>query len=214
MEKRKFLSGLLKWKLRALLLTLTGFGLGTMVSAHGGDITKIHSCVNNESGEVRIVNASVSCRGNETALDWNITGPTGPQGPSTDAFATFQELGDSRGPISVPPATFVTVGSLNLPAGSYVVTASLFFVNDSMNPNPAIAYCLLLIGSRNAQTEDTVPPPGARVGAAVSQALTVADQLVGPGIATLRCTNNGFGNLSIATFNINAIKLGTLTFQP
>ncbi len=42
----------------------------------------------------------------------------------------------------------------------------------------------------------------------------IADQLVGPGIATLRCTNNGFGNLSIATFNINAIKLGTLTFQP
>ena len=32
MEKRKFLSGWLKSKLRALLLTLTGFGLGTMVS--------------------------------------------------------------------------------------------------------------------------------------------------------------------------------------
>jgi hypothetical protein len=132
-----------------------------------------------------------------------------------DAFASFRELGDPRGSIALPRGTFVTVGSLDLPTGSYVVTASLFFTNDS-DTDQALAYCLLLIGGRNAQALETVPPRLGGVGSAVSQALTVADQLFASGSVTLGCTNNNSlgGDLSISTFNINAIKVGTLTFQP
>ena len=57
------------------------FGIAAYVSAHGGDTTRIHSCVSNSSGSLRIIAATGTCRGGETALDWNIAGPVGPIGP-------------------------------------------------------------------------------------------------------------------------------------
>src|SRR5712692_343113 len=69
-------------------------GVPMVASAHGGDPTKIHSCVNNLSGELKIVSPNATCPSNSTPLDWNITGPqgptgpTGPQGPAGPAGAT------------------------------------------------------------------------------------------------------------------------------
>jgi hypothetical protein len=123
------------------------------------------------------------------------------------ALSRYQEVGDAMGPISVPTSSVVTIGTLALPAGSYVVTASLYFMNDS--PDPGIAYCTLLVGDRNAQVIDSEP-----AGQAVSQALTVAANLSTPGLAMLKCSNNGDGgNLSIQTFNLNAVRVGMLKFQ-
>ena len=48
---------------------------------HGGDTARIHGCVNGKNGTLRIVAANGVCASNEAALDWNITGPTGPIGP-------------------------------------------------------------------------------------------------------------------------------------
>ena len=45
-------------------------GTTTAVYAHGGDPSLIHSCVNNSSGEVKIVGANASCKNNQTAVDW------------------------------------------------------------------------------------------------------------------------------------------------
>jgi hypothetical protein len=53
----------------------------TYVSAHGGNIALIHSCVNNTSGEIKIIAANGTCPSNYRALDWNIQGPAGQQGP-------------------------------------------------------------------------------------------------------------------------------------
>ena len=55
----------------------------TLAAAHGGDETKIHSCLN-PAGQIRIIKASETCKSSETALDWNgqgIQGDTGAQGP-------------------------------------------------------------------------------------------------------------------------------------
>ena len=52
----------------------------TLVSAHGGNIALIHSCVSNTSGEIKIVGANSTCPNNYRALDWNIQGPAGQQG--------------------------------------------------------------------------------------------------------------------------------------
>lgn len=64
------------------LLTAFSLSLGLVsgASAHGGDATKIHACVNNASGEVKIVGPSSTCHHNSTAVDWNVTGPQGPAG--------------------------------------------------------------------------------------------------------------------------------------
>jgi hypothetical protein len=64
--------------------TLAVLAITTIVSAHGSDTSRIHSCVNRSSGALQIVGADEACKDNETALDWNIQGiqgPTGPQGP-------------------------------------------------------------------------------------------------------------------------------------
>jgi hypothetical protein len=56
------------------------------VSAHGGDITLIHACVNARSGAVRIVSATTTCDANkETSLDWGIQGPKGDKGDTGSA---------------------------------------------------------------------------------------------------------------------------------
>lgn len=39
-------------------------------SAHGGDPTLVHACVNKGSGEIKIVGPSASCKPHETAVDW------------------------------------------------------------------------------------------------------------------------------------------------
>ena len=53
----------------------------TLVSAHGVNAALIHSCVNNTSGEIKIVGANSNCPSNYRGLDWNIQGLAGQQGP-------------------------------------------------------------------------------------------------------------------------------------
>jgi hypothetical protein len=65
----------------ALTVAGAAFGLGVYASAHGGDTSRIHGCVDNRTGTLRIIDATQNCTASkETALDWNIAGPTGPQG--------------------------------------------------------------------------------------------------------------------------------------
>ena len=62
-------------------------GAGSFVVAHGGDPTLVHSCVNRD-GEIHIVSAAASCKREEIALDWNLTGPIGATGPKGADGAT------------------------------------------------------------------------------------------------------------------------------
>ena len=75
--------------------------------AHGGDVAKIHSCVNTQ-GSLRVVGANESCRIGETPLDWNIQGPQGPAGPTTVQYITVQALGHAKA--FCPAGTKVTGG--------------------------------------------------------------------------------------------------------
>lgn len=64
--------------LAVILLSLVSV---TYASAHGGNTALIHSCVNNTSGEIKIIAATANCPSNYHSLDWNIQGPAGAQGP-------------------------------------------------------------------------------------------------------------------------------------
>jgi hypothetical protein len=69
-------------KLVALAVVVGGvMALAPAALAHGGDVNKIHSCVNNSSGTIKIVSPSTTCANNEVPLDWNAEGPAGAQGP-------------------------------------------------------------------------------------------------------------------------------------
>ena len=86
----------LGWAIGALVLVaLLVAVVATRVSAHLGPVVpgQIHACVNNASGEIKIVDANATCTGNQSPLDWNAqglqgpqgdTGPSGPPGPQGD----------------------------------------------------------------------------------------------------------------------------------
>jgi hypothetical protein len=69
-----------KW-LVVLNVVLISLMSVTLASAHGGNTALIHACVNNTSGEIKIIGANSNCPSNYRALDWNIQGPAGQQGP-------------------------------------------------------------------------------------------------------------------------------------
>lgn len=92
-------------------LTLIGAAAVHLVSAHGGDTSKIHACVRTasggddggEGGQIRVVDANATCRRGETALDWNIQGmkgDTGPAGPKGDSGPTGPAGRDGRDGVS------------------------------------------------------------------------------------------------------------------
>jgi hypothetical protein len=59
-------------------LALALVGIGAPVFGHGGDPTLVHACVNKNSGEVKIVAPTATCKAHETALDWPQTAATPP----------------------------------------------------------------------------------------------------------------------------------------
>ncbi len=68
---------------------LAGAGIA---SAHGGDTTLIHACVNKDSGGIRIVGATSHCLRSEVPLDWNKEGPPGPSSLSVVLRETSRQL--------------------------------------------------------------------------------------------------------------------------
>jgi hypothetical protein len=105
------------------LRSFTGVGTGMIVgaalasivgvSAHGGDVSKIHGCVD-AAGNIKIVAAGATCKSNETAVDWNVQGVKGDKGDKGDPGLPGAK-GDP-GAIG-PPGTFS--GSFTSPNQDY-----------------------------------------------------------------------------------------------
>src|SRR5215204_5113125 len=86
---------------RLVTIAVVTFLVGSAVSlvrGHGGATTQIHSCVAKDT-TIRIISATSTCKTQETALDWNITGPAGPAGPQ--GIQGIQGVPGPRGPSDV-----------------------------------------------------------------------------------------------------------------
>ena len=59
---------------RVLCLAAAALGVAAVV-APAASASTIYACVNNSSGEIRIVSASTTCKPNEHKISWNTTGP-------------------------------------------------------------------------------------------------------------------------------------------
>ena len=64
-----------------LAIVIALLALVFVATARAGSSDTVNACVNNASGELRIVGATDTCKANETLVTWNQQGPTGPQGP-------------------------------------------------------------------------------------------------------------------------------------
>lgn len=88
-----------------------------------------HACVQKTSLSMRLIDKAVeSCRKNEKEITWSATGPSGPAGPRgpSDGYAV-QQFSFSAVRLSTTPTAVVTLPQL--PAGSYVVNASIALVS-------------------------------------------------------------------------------------
>ena len=52
-----------------------------IVNYASGPSTVLEACINPGNGGMRLVSANTPCHNNETRVQWNVTGPQGPQGP-------------------------------------------------------------------------------------------------------------------------------------
>src|SRR5579884_2792712 len=59
-------------------LTLAGAVAYASIPGPGG---VINGCIKNSDSTVRVIDSTQTCGSNETALNWNQTGPQGPTGP-------------------------------------------------------------------------------------------------------------------------------------
>lgn len=75
MSSRRVPPALFKGLSLVVAVALVG-SMAAIASAHGGDKTAVHSCVNSK-GTVRLVDPSVDCRSGERSVDWAIEGPRG-----------------------------------------------------------------------------------------------------------------------------------------
>jgi hypothetical protein len=133
----------------------------SMLWGHGGNTALIHSCVAKD-GTIRIIEATATCKTQETALDWNIQGPPGPQGPQgiqgIQGEQGLQGVDGAQGPRGPSDAYVVdaglgaqeldspnhdaTVATLYLPEGNYALTAKVLVGN--RDANQAAMDCSLL----------------------------------------------------------------------
>ena len=123
-----FASNVIRTIRRSRLVAATGgtalvaavfLGAATLVSAHGGDTSKVHSCVS-KIGAIRIVGADTLCDSKETPLDWATQGVPGP--PGADGNPRVLDTGD-LGPCAVQPTAVQSAGTLcatrTLPPGTW-----------------------------------------------------------------------------------------------
>jgi hypothetical protein len=110
----------------------------------------IHGCYLT-NGNLRVIDSAASCKSNETSLNWNQQGVTGPSGP-TGATGPTGPTGPSQAFVPTPTSfnaqllddvTPTTVESLSLPAGSYVLNAAVSVAGNNGGADESVR-CLLV----------------------------------------------------------------------
>lgn len=179
----------------AALLTIVGVAYATIPDSNG----TIHACYARSGGSLRVIDASVTnCKSTETSLDWNVQGQPGPQGPQGPQGAAGpqgpQGVSGPQGPQGPtgpagPSGTShayattdalvhyglsnVTVQSLSLPAGTYLVWAGGTVSDSYMTTGHD---CLLRSGGTTLQEEkvSTTTAPYAATAVSFSAPLTLS----------------------------------------
>jgi hypothetical protein len=98
--------------LTALVVALGGVAYATIPDSNG----TIHGCYQKPSGNLRVVESSSQCRGDEQSLDWNQQGPPGPPGSSVAYDEKADEVTtDSLTPVDLGgPSVTVNVSQSGL----------------------------------------------------------------------------------------------------
>jgi hypothetical protein len=136
------------------------------------------------------------CPSGYKSLNWNVNGPNGYRAQASDTH-----LND----------TMTQVGSLTLPAGSYVITASAWLENKSPSDSSSLGVCELTFGSATDEAEAGLLGPSGAPLNNQTLAMTVAATAGSSAAATLSCEAVGNTGLTYAeTASVTATQVGRL----
>lgn len=196
---------------------------GVVMAAPATAQDLFQACSDNATGAVRAgsieVNAVPLCRARETLRNWNQVGPQGPQGPQgaqgpAGPSAGYYRTGQPGLSLPVTPIgstpLYSDVGSLSLPAGNYVITATAIVGNGTFDTSEMAAVrCVVQSPYATAYGESALYAHDTATVVATSGFV-----LPGADTVRLRCQNqNPWGSVVLTQFTLVAIKVGTLEQQ-
>jgi len=184
----------------AALLMAGGIAYATIPDPGG----VIHGCYKSTGGALRVIDtgAGGSCLSSETPLSWNqagVQGPPGARGPSDvwfdDGYLNSQNL----------CCTFTTLGSVSLPAGSFLIEAKVA-VDDTVT---GTSYGCDLVNSSSHEYQFAVGnTPSSTLDATEIPVQTVIT-LSSPDTISLRCDSPD-SNAEASYWSIAALEVGTV----
>jgi hypothetical protein len=166
-----------------------------------------YACVTDTTGAIKIVSATATCGTSQHKISWNNTGPQGPPGVAT-GYASL-----SQNSVAVPPGQEVTVGTLQLPAGSFLVNvtapASSFAPTD-----PDTLYCYLWDGNGGFPLNSGAAtlPPAPNSSAYSEETIAITAATTAGGQMTVGCEEQPgqTGQFYVGYVSITATPVSTL----
>jgi hypothetical protein len=184
----------------------------------------IHGCFLTQNGQLRVIDPPTQqCLPSETAISWNQIGPQGPAGPpgppgppgapgsggGSNGFVT----GIRSGTITSTPSAILT---LTLPAGSYMLNASVFVSNSNSGTLGAPILCWFSPATEGGLFAITLTPfVSGAIPTAGTVPMTDAVTLGSTGPVKVICQDNAGPGASanIGTAQMTASQIATLTPQ-
>ncbi|MBN9492813.1 hypothetical protein J0H33_05635 [bacterium] len=203
MPARTFFSSFRKWGVAAALTACaTAVGVTFALADGSPSQATYYACVNNSSGTIKMVDASVTCSKNEQKIDWAQGASTSHAYVVRTGVRDFQTFGSS--------SALVVAELDGLPAGSYTVTAQ----ETTSFPNSAgggEVTCTLTPGGAHAIEGIVIgglgESGGQRANVVVTDGITLGDG------ASVKYSCTGSANASSDNAVITATRVDTLTDQ-
>src|SRR5215469_14195211 len=191
--------------LRRVLVGVCALAVAVLVGAAipamaGSKAVTYYACVTNRTGAVKIVAKTARCRLGQHKISWNKTGPQGPPGVVT-GYHSITHGGSTS-------TSSITVEALLLPAGSFIVNASVdLAVVSNEGESTNVADCRLLDGSGTAI--DTAAATVVLDGLTGAATLTMTGATTTGGKIQVSCTSGSADNVVAAS--ITAIPVHSLS---
>jgi hypothetical protein len=160
----------------------------------------LYACVTRSTGAIKIVSSSAACRAGQHKISWNNTGPQGPAGVVTGYHATGH-----GGTVSTSSRS---VTSLTLPAGSFIVNASVYLhIQSAEGEITNVADCRLIDGSGTVL--DASAATVVLIGNTGAATLSLTGATSTGGTTQVLCTSS-VNSDDLGTASITAIPVHTL----
>ncbi len=189
---------------------LVGGAIPAIAAATSSTVT-YYACVTNSTGAIKIVGKTTGCKSGSHKISWNNTGPRGATGARGPAGVTKGYI-DFSGGADLTNDALTTVGTLNLPAGNYMINAKVEGELGSSNHGDDVVSCDM--DDSNGNTLDTngvTLIPGLDSASGESMTLLGATSLAASGYVQIVCANGtGVGGGSAGSVVITAIPVSSI----